>query len=65
MLCYFCIIGSLYIFRTLRIINSHVISMQKVAYINSYIHFMLLDYNLNISTFQVTQKDTGRSLKMV
>jgi hypothetical protein len=34
------------------------------AYINSYIQCILLDYNMTISAFQLTQKDTGRSLKM-
>jgi hypothetical protein len=55
---------SLWVTWTLRIINSHVVSTQKVAYINSYIHCILLDYNITIAAFQVTHKTPARSLRM-
>jgi hypothetical protein len=52
-------IGSLHISRKLRIISSHVVSTQEVAYTNSYIHCILLEKQHNQFCLKVTHKDDG------
>jgi hypothetical protein len=51
-------------FLILRIIKFHVFSTQSVAYINSYIHCILLEKQHKHFCFHVTHEDIRSSLKM-